>query len=148
MSTSSLRLAEDKFEFITYEPIDITKMIHTAQHPGAGGVVLFCGNVRNNQAGRPVKYLVYESYSPLADKMIKDIIQTAVQNWDLLYASSIHRIGKIHISDCAVAVVTAHTHRKEAYAANQYIIDRIKHEVPVWKCEFFEDGTHEWGQNC
>jgi len=47
-----------------------------------------------------------------------------------------------------VVVITASAHRQEAYAANRYIIDRIKHEVPIWKCEYFDDGSKEWGGNC
>jgi len=135
-------------EFITEKPIDIDKLLHKAHHPGSGGIVLFCGEVRDNHAGKAVKHLVYESYVPLAEKIIREIVQTAIKKWDLQYAASLHRIGKLNISACAVAVVTAHAHRKEAYEANQYIIDRIKHEAPIWKCEYFEDGTHEWGKNC
>ena len=135
-------------EFITDKPIDIDKLLHKAHHPGAGGVVLFCGEVRDNHAGKAVKHLLYESYAPLAEKIIREIVQTAIKKWNLQYAASIHRIGRLKISACAVAVVTAHTHRKEAYEANQYIIDRIKHEAPIWKCEYYEDGTHEWGKNC
>lgn len=148
MSTlSPLPVAAD-LEFIISEEINVSKLLDQAHSPKAGGIVLFCGEVRGNQQGKPVSYLVYEAYAPLADKVIREIIQTAIQIWNLTHAVALHRIGKLGISDCAVAVVTAHAHRSEAYAANQYIIDRIKHEAPVWKCEYFEDGTHEWGQNC
>ena len=148
MSISSLHPAAVDLEFITDKPIDISKILKDANHPGAGGIVLFCGEVRDNQEGKAVNYLVYEAHESMANKMITDIIKTALQKWDLQYAFALHRIGKLEISDCAVAVITSHAHRKEAYAANQYIIDRIKHEAPVWKCEYFADGTHEWGQNC
>jgi molybdopterin synthase catalytic subunit len=134
--------------YITEKPIDIDRLLLEAHRPGAGGIVLFCGEVRDNNAHRPVKHLVYESYIPLAEKIIREIVETAFQKWDLQYAYSLHRIGKLKISACAVAVVTAHAHRKEAYEANQYIIDRIKHEAPIWKCEYYLDGTHEWGKNC
>ena len=148
MSTLSPQPVAADLEFITERPIDIEKLLHKAHHPGAGGIVLFCGEVRDNNARRPVKHLVYESYVPLAEKIIKEIVETAIKKWDLQYAYSLHRIGKLKISACAVAVVTAHAHRKEAYEANQYIIDRIKHEAPIWKCEYYQDGTHEWGKNC
>ena len=148
MSTLSPRPVAVEPEYITDQVINIDKLLQNAHRPGAGGIVLFCGEVRDNQMGRPVKYLVYESYASMADKIIREIVNTAVQKWDLQYASALHRIGKLEINECAVAVVTAHAHRKEAYEANQYIIDRIKHEAPVWKCEYFGDGTHEWGKNC
>ena len=59
-----------------------------------------------------------------------------------------HRTGKVVAGDTAVVVITASAHRSEAYTANRYIIDRIKHEAPIWKCEYFTDGTHQWGSNC
>jgi molybdopterin synthase catalytic subunit len=148
MSTLSRQPVAAELEFITDKPIDIDKLLYKAHHPGAGGIVLFCGEVRDNNAQRPVKHLVYESYVPLAEKIIREIVGTAIKKWDLQYAHSLHRIGKLKISACAIAVVTAHAHRKEAYEANQYIIDRIKHEAPIWKCEYYQDGTHEWGKNC
>jgi molybdopterin synthase catalytic subunit len=148
MSTLSPLPVAVEPEFITDQVINIDKLLKDAHRPGAGGIVLFCGEVRDNQMGRPVKYLVYESFIPMAEKVIREIIQTATDKWNLEFASVLHRVGKLEINECAVAVVTAHAHRKEAYEANQYIIDRIKHEAPVWKCEYFEDGTHEWGKNC
>lgn len=135
-------------DIITNAPIDIALLLQQAHHPKAGGVVLFSGEVRNHHAGKSVRYLEYEAYAPMAEKLIREVVQTAIQKWDLLYAAAVHRVGRIEISESAVAVVTAHSHRKEAYEANQYIIDRIKQEAPIWKCEYYEDGTHAWGDNC
>jgi molybdopterin synthase catalytic subunit len=148
MSILSPQPAAAELKFITDRPIDIDKLLHEAHRPEAGGIVLFCGEVRDNNASRPVKHLVYESYVSMAEKVIREIVETAIKKWNLQYAYSLHRIGRLNISACAVAVVTAHAHRKEAYEANQYIIDRIKHEAPIWKCEYYQDGTHEWGRSC
>ena len=133
---------------VTDKPIDVHLMLSEAHHPGAGGIVLFSGEVRNSHMGKPVTHLYYEAYKELADKMINGIVQEAIQRWSLSYASAVHRIGKVGVSESAVIVVTAHAHRSESYEANKYIIDRIKHEVPIWKCEHFEDGTYEWGGDC
>jgi molybdopterin synthase catalytic subunit len=130
---------------IVTQPIDIAALLGAAHRPAAGGIVLFSGEVRNNHKGRKVAYLEYEAYVPLAEKMIGEIVRTAITRWDLAYAAAVHRIGRIEISDSAVVVITAHGHRRQAYEANQYIIDTIKSEVPIWKCEHFADGTHEWG---
>jgi molybdopterin synthase catalytic subunit len=56
-------------------------------------------------------------------------------------------VGRVAVGETAVVVVTASAHRGEAYAANQYIIDRIKREAPIWKREYFTDGASEWGSN-
>ena len=80
--------------------------------------------------------------------MIKQILAEATQKWALHIAVAQHRIGKVAIGESAVVVITASAHRREAYEANQYIIHRIKHEATIWKCEYFADGTHQWGGNC
>jgi molybdopterin synthase catalytic subunit len=133
---------------ISPAPLDLIALLQSAHHPGAGAVVLFSGEVRDNNRGRDVAHLEYESHAPLASKMIGDILEEAKEKWNLHIALAQHRIGKVAIGETAVVVITASAHRGEAYAANRYIIDRIKHEAPIWKCEYFADGTHEWGNNC
>jgi molybdopterin synthase catalytic subunit len=133
---------------VASEPLDIAGMLAGAHHPGAGAVVLFSGEVRNHNRGREVSFLEYESYQPLASKLIGEILAEAKEKWSLQIAVARHRVGKVAIGDTAVVVITASAHRSEAYAANRYIIDRIKHEAPIWKCEHYADGTHEWGNNC
>lgn len=138
----------DPGDFISSHPIDVADLLKAAHHPGAGAVVLFSGEVRDNNRGRAVAYLEYESHAPLAAKMILEILQAAREKWALQIAIARHRTGKVAIGETAVVVITASAHRSEAYAANRYIIDRIKHEAPIWKCEYFADGSHEWGNNC
>ena len=118
------------------------------RHPNSGAVVLFSGEVRNNNKGREVTHLEYEAFEPMANKMIEKILEEAKSRFNLNQAECVHRLGKVEISGCAVVVVTGAGHRKEAYDANRYIIDKVKNEVPIWKHEFFADGTSEWGQNC
>jgi molybdopterin synthase catalytic subunit len=130
---------------ISGDPLNLVELLRQAHHPGAGAVVLFSGEVRDTNKGRPVAWLEYESYRPLAAKMIGEILQEAREKWRLHIAIAQHRIGKVMIGETAVVVITAAAHRSEAYAANQYIIDRIKREAPIWKCEYYTDGSHEWG---
>ena len=134
--------------YISADPIDMAGLLAAAHHPGAGAVVLFSGEVRDNNKGLAVAFLEYEAYRPLAEKMIGEILTEAREKWKLHIAVAQHRIGKVAIGDTAVVVITASAHRSEAYAANRYIIDRIKHEAPIWKCEHYADGTKEWGNNC
>jgi molybdopterin synthase catalytic subunit len=140
--------AADRSDLISPDPLDIAVLLKDAHHPGAGAVVLFSGEVRDNNRGRAVAYLEYESYRPLAAKMIGEILREARDKWALHIAIARHRTGIVAIGETAVVVITASAHRSEAYAANRYIIDRIKHEVPIWKCEYFADGSHAWGNNC
>ena len=138
----------DEVAYITASPLDITAMLGKTHNPRAGAIVLFSGEVRNHSNGKNVIYLEYEAQEKMASKLIKEIIAEAKNKWHLTIAVAVHRVGKVAVCESAVAVITASPHRHEAFIANRYIIDRIKHELPIWKCEYFEDGTKQWGGNC
>lgn len=148
MTPSSSYHPAAEVKHISAAPLDIIELLSRAHHPGAGAVVLFSGEVRDSNKGRAVELLEYEAYEPLAANLIGEIIATAKEKWSLHIAVAQHRIGNVAVGETAVIVITAAAHRSEAYAANRYIIDRIKHEAPIWKCEHYADGTHEWGNNC
>ena len=136
------------FRPVVEDRIDLVGLLAGAHHPGAGAVVLFSGEVRDRNRGRAVAFLEYEAHLQLAEKMIAEILAEAMEKWGLNVAVAQHRIGRVEIGEAAVVVITASAHRGEAYAANRHIIDRIKHEAPIWKCEHYADGTREWGNNC
>ncbi len=137
-----------RYTHLSALPLDIVGLLAAGHHPGAGAVVLFSGEVRDNNKGNPVDCLEYEAYEPMAEKMIAGILTEARAKWALKAAIAVHRTGRLAIGETAVVVITAAAHREEAYAANRYIIDRIKHEAPIWKCEHFVDGMAVWGNNC
>jgi molybdopterin synthase catalytic subunit len=147
-SSSSLPVVEDRrASALSAERLDIVGMLAGAHHPGAGAVVLFSGEVRDNNRGKAVAYLEYEAHAPLAEKVIAEVLLAAREKYSLRVALARHRTGRVAAGETAVVVVTASAHRGEAYAANQYIIDRIKREAPIWKREYFTDGASEWGSN-
>jgi molybdopterin synthase catalytic subunit len=134
--------------YISAEPLDVMGLFAQAHHESAGAIVLFSGEVRNSHNGIEVAFLEYEAKISMANKMVEAILKEATERYGLLVAKAVHRIGKVAVSEPAVVVITAAGHRKESYEANQFIIDKIKHEVPIWKCEIFADGTKLWGGNC
>ena len=136
------------FEYITAKPIHLPGLITKAHHPAAGAVVVFSGETRNHSHGREVIYLDFEAYEQMATSMIDDLLIEAKEKWNLSIAMAQHRVGRVNVCEPAVVVITAATHRKEAYVANRYIIDKIKHTIPIWKAEYFIDGSSEWGGNC
>lgn len=140
--------AEVSMDFITKKEIDLAALLRKSHYPSAGAVVLFSGDVRNHNSGKAVSFLEYEAHTSMASKMIAEILLAARNRWNLSIADAQHRIGKVKVTESAVVVITASVHREAAYASNRYIIDRIKHEVPIWKCEYFADGSKEWGGNC
>lgn len=110
----------------------------------AGGYVAFEGWVRNHHLGRDVTSLSYEAYAPLALKEGERILTEAIERGDILDARATHRIGELQPGDLAIYVGVSAAHRGDAYEASRWLIDAIKARVPIWKHEFYTDGTDEW----
>lgn len=130
------------FEIVT-EPIQIGQYADYVLHAGAGAVTIFTGNVREWTHGVRTLYLAYEAYIPMAEKKLAEIGAEMEAKWPAIKVSIVHRIGELQISDIAVLIAVSSPHRKAAYEANEYAIERIKEVVPIWKKEIWEDGE-EW----
>lgn len=113
----------------------------------AGAYVGFEGWVRDHNEGRQVLNLEYEAYEELGLKEGEKIVQDARSKFGVTEARCVHRIGKLEIGDLAVWVGVSSPHRDEAFAACRYIIDQVKHRVPIWKKEQYIDGDSGW-VNC
>ena len=129
---------------LTTDPIDLNSLRTAAGNPHAGAVTIFEGTVRNHHEGRDVLRLEYEAHAPVAEKEGRRIVEDAVQRYGLDFAQAIHRTGPLEIEESAVIVAVSSPHRAEAFDACRYIIDEIKHRVPIWKKEFYTDGTSDW----
>ncbi len=128
---------------ITEKPIDVQKVIETASNVSAGAVNVFIGTVRSIDNDKKVVSLEYEAYESMAASETRKIIDEAGQRWELLGWAVSHRIGSLKPGEVAVVVAVSTRHRKESFEACQFIIDRLKEKIPVFKKEIFEDGE-EW----
>ncbi len=133
---------------IVRDEIDLEGWRKRAQEPQAGAVLIFCGDVRNHSQEQDVSFLEYEAHERMAIKQITKIIKKAEQKWELHKVEVIHRLGKLAITDCSIAIAVSTSHRNEAYEASRYIIDTIKHSVPIWKKEHFVNGLSNWSEGC
>jgi molybdopterin synthase catalytic subunit len=79
----------------------------------------------------------------MAEAECARIVAEAEERWECAVAL-VHRIGTLAVGDSAVAIAAASAHREEAFAACRYVIEEVKRRVPIWKREFFADGTVEW----
>lgn len=129
---------------LTTQPIDYEALVEEARSSASGAVVLFLGTVREISEGQAVAGLTYESYPPMAEKKLAEIVDEAHGRWPLNAASVVHRHGELALGDVAVAVVTASAHRAEAFDAARWIMDTIKQVVPIWKKENFVTGNGQW----
>ena len=104
-----------------------------------GALVSFIGSVREETNNGKIKMLFIEHYKNMAEKIIYKTALNAEKKWNLDYCYIIHRYGTLKAGESIVMVITCSKHRKEAYAANQYIIDWLKINAPFWKKEIFEN---------
>jgi len=129
--------------FLTRNPIELEALLSEVQDPTRGGIASFLGTVRDHHGGRGVVRLEYSAYGPMAEAECARIVTEAKSRWDCGVALR-HRIGTLEVGEAAVAVVAAASHREAAFAACRYVIEEVKRRVPIWKQEFFADGTVEW----
>ncbi len=129
---------------ITSDEIELGDVIRAVEAGDAGAIVHFLGVVRNNTEGREVSYLEYEAYPPMAEKKMAEIAQEIHEKWRLDRVAIIHRVGRLEIGEVSVAVAVASPHRKEAFEACHYAMNRLKQIVPIWKREVWADGAEEW----
>ncbi|MGD3155320.1 molybdenum cofactor biosynthesis protein MoaE [Staphylococcus warneri] len=131
-----------QFEIVT-KPIQTEPYREFTLNEHQGAMVMFTGHVREWTKGVKTEYLEYEAYIPMAEKKMALIGQEIEEKWPGTITTIVHRIGPLQISDIAVLIVVSSPHRKYAYQANEYAIERIKEIVPIWKKEIWEDGS-EW----
>jgi adenylyltransferase/sulfurtransferase len=129
------------------EPLDPERHRAALADPASGGYASFEGWVRDHNEGRRVERLEYEAFEALAIKEGERIVADAVARFGVSRAACVHRVGSLGIGDLAVWVGVASAHRGEAFAACRYIIDEVKHRVPIWKKEHYADGDSGW-VNC
>jgi molybdopterin synthase catalytic subunit len=132
------------FVYVGPESIDSTELYKRAGRPDAGGVVQFCGTVRDHNHGAKVIALRYEAFREMAEAEIRRIIEVARERWPVLHASAVHRTGDLQIADVAVCVTVSSAHRDAAFAACRFIIDELKSTAPIWKKETLESGERRW----
>ena len=135
-----------RFRF-SHTAIDTAQARRELLDLGAGGYVSFEGWVRNYNEGREVTRLEYEAFEELAVKEGERIVAEALRRFPVKHALCIHRVGTLPLSDLAVWVGISSAHRGEAFDACCFIIDEVKHRVPIWKKEHYRSGDSGW-VNC
>jgi molybdopterin synthase catalytic subunit len=134
------------FSFVA-DPIDTISLRQRLNDSRAGAVAVFEGIVRDQNDGRAVTLLEYEAYESLAEKEAAKVIEEAQVRFGILDCVCVHRTGSLKIGETAVWVGVLAAHRGEAFAACKFVIDEIKHRLPIWKKEHYVSGDSGW-VNC
>jgi|TARA_B100000497_G_scaffold111622_1_gene131855 molybdopterin synthase catalytic subunit len=106
-----------------------------------GATVSFIGSVRDLKSEN-LKNLEIEHFPKMAEKVLDKTAQYAFKNWNLSQCTIIHRYGKLKVADPIVLIITSSPHRKEAFRANEYIINFLKTNAPFWKKENTEKRSY------
>lgn len=125
---------------VTDHPLDAGAAAAAVAAPECGAVTAFVGVVRDENGGRRVRWLDYEAYAPLARRSFETIAGEAAERWPSARLAIHHRTGRLAIGDTSVVIAAAAPHRREAFAACRYAIERVKQIAPIWKHEHFEGG--------
>ncbi|MFF1251708.1 molybdenum cofactor biosynthesis protein MoaE [Pseudarthrobacter sp. NPDC058329] len=140
---------------LSAEPISVDQAIAAVESDTAGAVVSFSGVVRNHDGGKAVERLSYSTH-PTAHQVMADVVARLVAEQQAQGDSAggaskqpvriwaAHRIGMLEIGDPALVCAVSAAHRGQAFAVCSELVDRIKEQVPIWKEQFFTDGTVEW----
>jgi molybdopterin synthase catalytic subunit len=135
---------EDNFA-ISFAPLSLESVYELASDSKNGAVVTMSGTVRNQTDGKPVQSLEYQAYEPMAMQVFYQIADSIRQKWpDVNRVVIHHRIGRLSIGEISVLVAVGCPHRSEAFEACRYAIDTLKHQAPIWKKEFWLDGSSNW----
>ncbi|MGA2666143.1 MAG: molybdenum cofactor biosynthesis protein MoaE [Nitrososphaerales archaeon] len=129
---------------VTRERLDPSAVLAQTSDPSAGGTVLFVGTVRDDGEAGKVDRILYEAYEALAERRLLEIEEGVKSSVPGARVALRHRVGELRVGEVSVAVAVSAPHRAEAFEACRLAIERIKHEVPIWKKERLADGSERW----
>jgi molybdopterin synthase catalytic subunit len=127
---------------ITPCPIRIEEQLAIHGCPQAGAWNIFAGTPRDEILSKSVSYVEYETFEPLAERMIAEIVERVKEKFHLVDASCIHRIGRVPVGEIALLIITASRHRDAAFLGNNHILESVAQQVPIGKQYYREDGSH------
>lgn len=126
---------------LTTNTLDPDKVTAKVRRDTNGAVVTFLGITRDNFEGKTVLTLEYEAFDEMALKKLEEVRQELMAEFGLEQVAISHRIGTVGIGEISLVVAIGSPHRKDAFAACQTAVDRIKEVVPIWKKEVYQDGS-------
>jgi molybdopterin synthase catalytic subunit len=135
-----LDASKDFFE-LTTEPIDVGAVARKIVLPECGATVTLDGYVREWTRGRKTLYLIYEAYSPMALSEMRRLGREAHERFEIAHIGIVHRTGRLEIGETSVVISSSAPHRRAAFEACEWAIRELKRTVPIWKKEFYEDGS-------
>lgn len=129
---------------LTDQPISLAEHEELVGHRSAGAIVGFVGMIRDHDGGQRVLRLEYSAHPSAAQVLAEVVAEVTAAAKGVRAVAASHRVGALHIGEAALVAAVAADHRQEAFATCAELVDTIKARLPVWKHQFFDDGTDEW----
>ena len=129
---------------IVTHALDTDALLREVADARRGAIALFIGTVRSMNDGREVTAIEYSAYESMAEREMATVLEEAEKLNDGVVLVAEHRIGRLEVGEASIAIAAAHAHRGRALDALRYAIDEIKNRAPIWKREFYADGTESW----
>jgi molybdopterin synthase catalytic subunit len=144
MARSATAVTRSNEPLLVRQPIASDRLLASVADAAAGANVLFTGTTRGRTGGQVTERLFYEAHEPLAAARLTALAAEAQARFGLSACAVQHRLGPVPVGETSVAVAVSAPHRPEAFAAAEWLMERIKAEVPIWKCDERPDGTRVW----
>ena len=129
---------------VTTDPLSVDEALAHVADPGAGGTCVFVGTVRDHSGHGGVTGLTYESWEELAIERFRELADEVTERWPVCRIGLLHRTGELAVGEISVIVAVSAPHRAEAFDACRHAIERLKHDVPIWKKESLVEGEAHW----
>jgi len=125
-------------------PLSVDEAARAVADGAAGAMCIFTGTVRDHSDAGDVTGLTYEAWHELADARLRELADDILDRWPARRVAIMHRVGDLGIGEISVIVAVSAPHRAEAFEACRHGIERLKHDVPIWKKEGLVSGESHW----
>lgn len=129
---------------ITEQPIALAEHEALVAQDAAGAVVGFAGLIRDHDGGRSVLRLEYSAHPSAQETLAEVLADVAGQAEGVRAVAASHRVGPLAVGEAALVAAVAADHRAAAFETCRRLVEEVKARLPVWKHQFFADGTDEW----
>jgi molybdopterin synthase catalytic subunit len=119
---------------ITNEPIDEAALLRDRRmSDGMGAAIYFLGVVRGTEGDKNISAIEYEAFQKMVEHQFGLLFDAMEKRWPIESVRLVHRIGVVKVNEPSLWVEIVASHRGEAFAACQWLIDEMKRVVPIWK---------------
>ncbi|HEX6130168.1 MAG TPA: molybdenum cofactor biosynthesis protein MoaE [Actinomycetota bacterium] len=129
---------------VSAEPLSVDEALAAVADPAAGGTCVFVGTARDHGDEGPVTGLTYEAWDDVAVRRLEELAAEVFDRWPIRRLAVLHRTGSLAIGEASVVIAVSSAHRAEAFEACRHAIERLKHDVPIWKKEALASGDAHW----